>query len=84
MSNYFGTVCMTLQKIDKDRLPSHIAIIMDGNGRWAKEQGQDRLVWSLSWSGKCSQYCRRLRRTGIEYLTLYAFSTENWDRPNMK
>src|SRR5207342_3482710 len=55
-----------LEKIDKDNLPRHIAIIMDGNGRWAKEQGQDRLFGHFH---------------GVEYLTLYAFSTENWDRP---
>ena len=70
-----------LQKIDKDRLPVHIAIIMDGNGRWAKEQGQDRLFGHYQGVESVRNIVEGCAEIGIEYLTLYAFSTENWDRP---
>ena len=70
-----------LQKIDKDRLPVHIAIIMDGNGRWAKEQGQDRLFGHYQGVESVRNIVEGCAELGIEYLTLYAFSTENWDRP---
>jgi undecaprenyl diphosphate synthase len=70
-----------LQKIDKDRLPQHIAIIMDGNGRWAKEQGQDRLYGHFHGVESVRNIVEGCAELGIGYLTLYAFSTENWDRP---
>lgn len=70
-----------LQKIDKDRLPRHIAIIMDGNGRWAKEQGQDRLYGHYHGVESVRDIVEGAAELGIGYLTLYAFSTENWDRP---
>ena len=70
-----------LQKIDKDRLPRHIAIIMDGNGRWAKEQGQDRLYGHFHGVESVRNIVEGCAELGIGYLTLYAFSTENWDRP---
>ena len=70
-----------LQKIDKDRLPRHIAIIMDGNGRWAREQGQDRLYGHFHGVESVRNIVEGCAELGIEYLTLYAFSTENWDRP---
>lgn len=70
-----------LEKIDKDRLPRHIAIIMDGNGRWAKEQGQDRLYGHFHGVESVRNIVEGSAELGIEYLTLYAFSTENWDRP---
>jgi undecaprenyl diphosphate synthase len=70
-----------LEKIDKDRLPRHIAIIMDGNGRWAKEQGQDRLYGHFHGVESVRNIVEGCAELGIEYLTLYAFSTENWDRP---
>lgn len=70
-----------LEKIDKDRLPRHIAIIMDGNGRWAKEQGQDRLYGHFHGVESVRNIVEGAAELGIEYLTLYAFSTENWDRP---
>jgi undecaprenyl diphosphate synthase len=70
-----------LEKIDKDRLPVHIAIIMDGNGRWAKEQGQDRLFGHYQGVESVRNIVEGCAELGIEYLTLYAFSTENWDRP---
>jgi undecaprenyl diphosphate synthase len=70
-----------LSKIDKNRLPHHIAIIMDGNGRWAKEQGQDRLYGHYHGVESVRDIVEGAAELGIEYLTLYAFSTENWDRP---
>ena len=63
------------------RLPKHIAIIMDGNGRWAKEKGQDRLFGHLHGVESVRNIVEGCAELGINYLTLYAFSTENWDRP---
>jgi len=70
-----------LEKIDKNNLPRHIAIIMDGNGRWAREQGQDRLFGHFHGVESVRNIVEGSAELGIEYLTLYAFSTENWDRP---
>lgn len=70
-----------LNQIDKERLPRHIAIIMDGNGRWAKEQGQDRLFGHYHGVESVRNIVEGCAELGIGYLTLYAFSTENWDRP---
>lgn len=70
-----------LQQIDKSRLPNHIAIIMDGNGRWAKEKGQDRLYGHFHGVESVRDIVEGCAELGIGYLTLYAFSTENWDRP---
>jgi undecaprenyl diphosphate synthase len=70
-----------LQKLDKSRLPLHIAIIMDGNGRWAKEQGHDRLYGHYHGVESVRDIVEGCAELGIKYLTLYAFSTENWDRP---
>ena len=64
-----------------ERLPKHIAIIMDGNGRWAKEQGQDRLFGHYHGVVSVRKVVEAATEIGIQYLTLYAFSTENWDRP---
>jgi undecaprenyl diphosphate synthase len=68
-------------KIDISRLPQHIAIIMDGNGRWAKERGEDRLYGHLHGVESVRNIVEGAAELGIKYLTLYAFSTENWDRP---
>jgi undecaprenyl diphosphate synthase len=68
-------------KIDKDRLPKHIAIIMDGNGRWAEEKGQERLYGHFHGVESVRIIVEGCAELGIEYLTLYAFSTENWERP---
>jgi len=68
-------------KIDMLRLPDHIAIIMDGNGRWAKEKGEDRLYGHLHGVESVRNIVEGSAELGIKYLTLYAFSTENWDRP---
>ena len=70
-----------LGTIDMQRLPSHIAIIMDGNGRWAQEKGEDRLFGHLHGVESVRNIVEGCAELGIEYLTLYAFSTENWDRP---
>jgi undecaprenyl diphosphate synthase len=70
-----------LNKIDKSCLPRHIAIIMDGNGRWAKEKGKDRLFGHFHGVESVRNIVEGCAELGIEYLTLYAFSTENWDRP---
>ncbi|MBN9298704.1 MAG: isoprenyl transferase [Filimonas sp.] len=69
------------EKIDMQSLPRHIAIIMDGNGRWAKEKGQDRLYGHFHGVESVRNIVEGCAELGIEYLTLYAFSTENWDRP---
>src|SRR5665213_245565 len=68
-------------KIDQARLPNHIAIIMDGNGRWAKRQGQDRLFGHYHGVESVRDVVEGCAELGVGYLTLYAFSTENWDRP---
>jgi undecaprenyl diphosphate synthase len=70
-----------VDKIDKNNLPVHIAIIMDGNGRWAKEQGQDRLFGHYQGVESVRNIVEGSAELGIQYLTLYAFSTENWERP---
>jgi undecaprenyl diphosphate synthase len=70
-----------MEKLDLERLPKHIAIIMDGNGRWAKEQGQDRLFGHYQGVVSVRKVVEAATEIGIQYLTLYAFSTENWDRP---
>src|SRR6266496_5171162 len=70
-----------LDNIDKTRLPKHVAIIMDGNGRWAKEKGQDRLYGHFHGVESVRNIVEGCAELGVEYLTLYAFSTENWDRP---
>ena len=68
-------------KIDHHRLPSHIAIIMDGNGRWAKDKDHDRLFGHYHGVESVRNIVEGCAELGIHYLTLYAFSTENWDRP---
>lgn len=70
-----------LEKIDKSKLPRHIAIIMDGNGRWAKEKGHDRLFGHYHGVESVRNIVEGCAELGIGYLTLYAFSTENWERP---
>ena len=70
------------QNIDLERVPQHIAIIMDGNGRWAQEQGQDRLFGHFRGVESVREIVEGCAEIGVKYLTLYAFSTENWDRPS--
>lgn len=71
-----------LGKIDKARLPEHIAIIMDGNGRWAKQKGKNRLFGHKNGTKSVRQVIEGSIEVGIKYLTLYAFSNENWKRPS--
>lgn len=73
---------MTLKdRINPQKLPSHIAIIMDGNGRWAKEKDHDRLFGHYHGVESVRNIVEGCAELSIQYLTLYAFSTENWDRP---
>lgn len=67
-------------KIDKSNLPKHVAIIMDGNGRWAAERGYDRIFGHQSGVTAVREITEAAAEIGIEYLTLYTFSTENWNR----
>ncbi len=68
-------------QIRKDRVPSHVAIIMDGNGRWAKSQGKDRVFGHFQGVESVRNSVRAAIKCGVKFLTLYAFSTENWNRP---
>jgi len=70
-----------LERIDLKKCPQHIAIIMDGNGRWAKKQGEMRLFGHTSGVEAVREVLKGCVDLGVEYLTLYAFSTENWNRP---
>lgn len=75
---------MSKEKIDKSRLPKHVAIIMDGNGRWAKEKGHFRIFGHQNGVKAVREVSEGCAELGIEYLTLYAFSTENWNRPKIE
>lgn len=70
-----------IEKIDRDRLPRHVAIIMDGNGRWAKAQGKDRSFGHQEGVVSVRKIMDAVTQLGLRYLTLYTFSTENWNRP---
>ena len=67
--------------IIKENLPKHIAVIMDGNGRWAKKRGEERIVGHKNGVNAVRQICEACAELGVGYLTLYTFSTENWNRP---
>ena len=71
-----------LEKIDKNNLPKHVAIIMDGNGRWAKSRGEERTFGHKNAISAVRNAISACDKAGVEYLTLYTFSTENWNRPN--
>jgi len=71
-------------RIDKTRLPQHVAIIMDGNGRWAKERGKLRVFGHKNGVAAVRDTVEGAVEIGISYLTLYAFSTENWNRPKLE
>ena len=74
---------MTLkEKIDKSKLPVHIAIIMDGNGRWASQHGLERILGHQRGVEAVRSVIEAAAELEVKYLTLYAFSTENWERPN--
>jgi len=71
-------------RINKDKLPRHIAIIMDGNGRWAQNRGNQRIFGHRNAIDAVRDTVEAAAELGIEYLTMYAFSTENWKRPKME
>ena len=70
-----------IDKIDKNRIPQHIAIIMDGNGRWATERGKQRSYGHQAGVESVRKITSECTRLGVKFLTLYTFSTENWNRP---
>lgn len=70
-----------IDKIDRNRLPQHVAIIMDGNGRWAKAQGKDRSFGHQEGVVSVRKVVEAATTLGLKYLTMYTFSTENWNRP---
>ncbi|MGN0048146.1 MAG: isoprenyl transferase [Bacteroides sp.] len=69
------------EQIDFNRIPAHVAIIMDGNGRWAKQRGHERSFGHQAGAETVHVIAEEAARLGIRYLTLYTFSTENWNRP---
>lgn len=70
-----------IDQIDKDRVPQHVAVIMDGNGRWAKKLGRDRLEGHAKGAARAREIVDAAQKIGVKYITLYAFSIENWQRP---
>ncbi|GAB5551927.1 MAG: isoprenyl transferase [Saprospiraceae bacterium] len=72
------------EKIDKNKLPQHIAVIMDGNGRWAKQRNRARVFGHKNGVKSVREVTEAAAEIGIAYLTLYAFSTENWKRPKLE
>ena len=70
-----------LEQIDLNNTPKHIAIIMDGNGRWAQQQGEERLFGHNIGVESVREALKAAQEMNVKYLTLYAFSTENWNRP---
>lgn len=73
-----------LPQIDKEKIPNHIAIIMDGNGRWAKKRALPRVVGHEYGVKSVRTVAETAARLGVKYLTLYTFSTENWNRPQLE
>ncbi len=69
------------EKIDRNNVPKHVAVIMDGNGRWARQQGEERIFGHFSGVDAVRATLKAARNIGVKFLTLYAFSTENWNRP---
>jgi len=70
-----------IESINKNNVPKHVAIIMDGNGRWAKQHGEDRIFGHHEGVNSVREIVEACGEVGIKFLTLYAFSTENWNRP---
>ena len=73
-----------IKDLDKNRIPDHIAIIMDGNGRWAKARGKPRVYGHRKGVNAVRQVSEGSAELGVKFLTLYAFSTENWSRPKLE
>ncbi len=72
------------EQIDLAKLPKHVAIIMDGNGRWAKQRGKNRVFGHTNGVKAVRESAEACAELGVEYLTVYAFSTENWNRPQLE
>ncbi len=70
-----------LSQLDKENIPKHVAIIMDGNGRWAKQKGEERIFGHTYGVESVREALTAATESGVNFLTLYAFSTENWNRP---
>lgn len=70
-----------IEQIDKNNIPQHVAIIMDGNGRWAKQRGLERSQGHQAGAATVRKLVEHALKLGVRYLTLYTFSTENWNRP---
>ena len=79
-----NNIMSLIKSIDKERLPKHLAIIMDGNGRWAKQKGFLRAFGHENGTKSVRKTVEECAKLGIENLTLYAFSTENWNRPKLE
>lgn len=75
---------MPESRLRSDEIPRHVAIIMDGNGRWAEQRGISRLEGHREGLGRVKDVVRAANELGIQYLTLYAFSLENWNRPKLE
>ena len=73
-----------IEEVNKDNIPKHVAIIMDGNGRWAKQKGKLRVFGHKSGVKAVQSTIEGAAKIGIKYITLYAFSTENWNRPKFE
>jgi len=71
----------TIEDINEEKMPAHIAVIMDGNGRWAKERGKLRVFGHENGVNAVRATVETCAKLKLKYLTLYAFSTENWKRP---
>jgi undecaprenyl diphosphate synthase len=69
------------EQLDKEKLPKHVAIIMDGNGRWARKRGNARVFGHQHGVKSVREVTEAAAELGMKFLTLYAFSTENWNRP---
>lgn len=83
-THVFAQDNLNTSKINTNKLPKHIAIIMDGNGRWAKQKGLLRAIGHENGTKSVRQTVEASAKIGIENLTLYAFSTENWNRPKLE
>ena len=73
-----------MTELDRNNIPQHVAIIMDGNGRWAKQQGKMRVFGHKNGVAAVREAVSYARKIGVRYLTLYAFSSENWNRPEQE
>ena len=81
MSLFFKKTTKQAEKVDFDNLPRHIAIILDGNGRWAQKRGLPRTAGHAAGAETFRNIATYCKEIGLDYLTVYAFSTENWKRP---